>query len=106
MHDFYCKNPDDMHYKELADKARYFKSEEGGLEIMGDVMEKFFAKREKEVKAKAEAKAEAKALKAIKANRINLAKEMLSNNEDVEKIVKYSKLSLTEVQKLAKKLSA
>lgn len=84
-----------MHYKELADKARYFKSEEGGLEIMGDVMEKFFAKREKEVKAKAKAK-----------ERINIAKEMLSNNEDVEKIVKYSKLSLTEVQKLAKKLSA
>lgn len=95
MHDFCCKNPDDMHYKELADKARYFKSEEGGLEIMGDVMEKFFAKREKEVKAKAKAK-----------ERINIAKEMLSNNEDVEKIVKYSKLSLTEVQKLAKKLSA
>ena len=91
MHDFCCKNPDDMHYKELADKARYFKSEEGGLEIMGDVMEKLIAKREKEVKAK---------------ERINIAKEMLSNNEDVEKIVKYSKLSLTEVQKLAKKLSA
>lgn len=62
---------------------------------MGDVMEKFFAKREKEVKAKAKAK-----------ERINIAKEMLSNNEDVEKIVKYSKLSLNEVQKLAKKLSA
>lgn len=25
MHDFCCKNPDDMHYKELAEKTRYFK---------------------------------------------------------------------------------
>lgn len=25
MHDFCCKNPDDMHYKKLAEKIRYFK---------------------------------------------------------------------------------
>lgn len=24
MHDFFCTDPDDMHYKELADKVRYF----------------------------------------------------------------------------------
>lgn len=46
--------------------------------------------------AKAEAKAE----------RINLAKEMLANNEGMDKIVKYSKLSLKEVRALAAKMSA
>ena len=28
MHDFFCTDPDDMHYKELADKVRYFKKDE------------------------------------------------------------------------------
>ena len=30
MHDFFCTDPDDMHYKELADKVRYFKEDEKG----------------------------------------------------------------------------
>ena len=113
MHDFCCKNPDDMHYKELADKTRYFKENEKGVEQMGEVMERLIAKREKEAVEKASkkweakaAKAEAKAEKAAKAERINLAKEMLANNEGMDKIVKYSKLSLKEVRALAAKMSA
>ncbi len=102
MHDFYCKNPDDMYYPELATKARYFKQNEEGREAMGDVLEKLFAKRELEIMEKAKSKI----AKAEKKERIKFAKEMLNNNEDIEKIVKYSKLSLSEVQKLAKKLSA
>ena len=120
MHDFCCKNPDDMHYKELADKTRYFKENEKGVEQMGEVMEKLIVKREQEAVEKASkkleakaaraeakvAKAEAKAAKAAKAERINLAKEMLANNEGMDKIVKYSKLSLKEVRALAAKMSA
>ena len=120
MHDFCCKNPDDMHYKELAEKTRYFKENEKGVEQMGEVMEKLIAKREQEAVEKASkkleakaaraeakvAKAEAKAAKAAKAERINLAKEMLANNEGMDKIVKYSKLSLKEVRALAAKMSA
>lgn len=30
MHDFFCTDPDDMHYRELADKVRYFKEDEKG----------------------------------------------------------------------------
>lgn len=89
MHDFCCKDPDDMHYKKLADKTRYFKQEQEGLKTMGDVMEQLMKKREREYGevmqnlmkkrereaverttkkyelklAKAEAKAEAKAAK-------------------------------------------
>lgn len=113
MHDFCCKNPDDMHYKELAEKTRYFKENEKGVEQMGEVMEKLIAKREKEAVEKASkkweakaAKAEAKAAKAAKAERINLAKEMLADNEGMDKIVKYTKLSLKEVLALAAKKSA
>lgn len=95
MHDFCCKNPDDMHYKKLAEKIRYFKEEKEGLDKMGDVMEKLIAKREKEAIKKTEKEA-----------RISFAKEMLANNESIDKIVKYSKLSVKEVRALAAKMSA
>ena len=95
MHDFCCKNPDDMHYKKLAEKIRYFKEAKEGLDKMGDVMEKLIAKREKEAIKKTEKEA-----------RISFAKEMLANNESIEKIVKYSKLSVKEVRALATKMSA
>ena len=39
MHDFYCQEPDDMYYKELADRARYFKKTEGGRQKMCKIME-------------------------------------------------------------------
>ena len=39
MHDFFCTDPDDMHYKELADKVRYFKKDEKGVASMCKVME-------------------------------------------------------------------
>lgn len=39
MHDFFCTDPDDMHYKELADKVRYFKEDERGVAAMCKVME-------------------------------------------------------------------
>lgn len=73
---------------------------------MGEVMEKLIAKREQEAVEKVSKKWEAKAEKAAKAERINLAKEMLANNEGMDKIVKYSKLSLKEVRALAAKMSA
>ena len=38
MHDFCCKNPDDMYYKKLAEKIKYFKEDKEGLDKMGDVM--------------------------------------------------------------------
>ena len=35
MHDFFCTDPDDMNYKELADKVRYFKEDEKGRKASG-----------------------------------------------------------------------
>ena len=99
MHDFSCQSPDDMHYKELAAKVRYFKEEQEGLETMSDVFEKFVAKREREAVAKATKKAE-------KATKLELAKSLLTENESVERTARLTKLSLKEVRKLAEKLSA
>ena len=39
MHDFFCTDPDDMHYKELADKVRYFKEDEKGVAVMCKILE-------------------------------------------------------------------
>lgn len=39
MHDFFCTDPDDMNYKVLADKVRYFKEDEKGVATMCKVME-------------------------------------------------------------------
>ncbi len=35
MHDFFCTDPDDMHYKELANKVWYFKEDEKGRKASG-----------------------------------------------------------------------
>lgn len=39
MHDFSCTNPNDMNYKELAKKARYFKEEKEGVASMSQILE-------------------------------------------------------------------
>ena len=39
MHDFFCTNPDDMNYKILADRVRYFKESEKGVKTMCRMME-------------------------------------------------------------------
>ena len=39
MHDFSCSDPDDMINKELADRTRYFKETEEGVEAVCKVME-------------------------------------------------------------------
>ncbi len=99
MHDFNCSNPNDMYYPELAEKARYFKETEKGLTNMGDVFEKFVAKREKEAAKKAEKK-------GMYASRLEFAKDLLSEGESIERTVRLSKLSEAEVRELASKLSA
>ena len=39
MHDFFCTDADDMHYKELAERVRYFKEDEKGVNSMCKVLE-------------------------------------------------------------------
>ena len=38
MHDFYCTNPNEMYYKTLADRVRYFKESEKGVNNMCELM--------------------------------------------------------------------
>ena len=34
MHDFFCRNPNNMHHKILTDRARYLKEDEEGVDFM------------------------------------------------------------------------
>ena len=42
MHDFFCTNPDDMYSAVLADRARFFKEDERGVDTMCKVMEELY----------------------------------------------------------------
>ena len=39
MHDFRCSNPDDMFFKQMADKTRYLKKDPKGVQTMCQIME-------------------------------------------------------------------
>ena len=43
MHDFACANPDEMKYRLLAEKTRYYKQDEKGVKKMSPVMEELVA---------------------------------------------------------------
>ena len=55
MQDFFCENPKQMNYKELAERADYFKAETGGVNAMCELMEKFGEKKMEERRAEGRA---------------------------------------------------
>lgn len=42
MHDFSCKNPNDMYYPQIAEKTRFFKENEKGVKVMCKLMEDLY----------------------------------------------------------------
>ena len=42
MHDFFCTNPADMHYKNLAELTHYFKTDKGGIQAMSNLSYEIF----------------------------------------------------------------
>ena len=41
MHDFFCDRPEDMHYKILADRMQFVKSNEKGVKTMCRIIEEY-----------------------------------------------------------------
>lgn len=82
MQDLSCANPDEMNYKELADRARFFKKDEEGRKIMSKIMEDI-----------------------INHEKIEVAERMLDDGEiSVDKIAKYLELPVEVVKELADNL--
>ena len=46
MHDFFCVEPDDLYYSVLADRARYFKEDERGVNEMSSLYERLLSQGE------------------------------------------------------------
>ncbi len=99
MQDLYCTEPKNLHYHEFAERMEFLKYSKEGEEKMTDVIEEYAAK-------KAEAVAKEAAKKTAQARNVELAKDLLSEGESIERTVRLSKLTEAEVRELASKLSA
>ena len=93
MQDFFCSNPDDMHNKKLAQRARYLKYNEGGVTEMCELMEEL-AREEAEKAAK----------KATFRVRRKIAKGLLKDGVSIAVVIKNTQLPKDEVEKIAKRL--
>lgn len=86
MKDFACTRPEDIHYKPLQERVKYFKENKEGVATMCKMME--------------EMRNEA----AIAERKEFATKLLRSEHMSYEKISEYSNLPLEEVEKLAKEM--
>lgn len=87
MHDFFCTNADDMNYRELAEKVRYFKEDEKGIDTMCKVMEDMRNETAK---------------RAAEQEKFNIAQSLIKMGKlSMEEIAASVQLSLEKVQELA-----
>lgn len=86
MHDFFCQNPDDMFDKELAERARYLKEEQGGLSEMCELMQKLTDE-------------------AVKENKIETAEKSLAQGATIGFTVNITGLSKDEVEAIAARMN-
>ena len=89
MHDFSCTNPNEMKYKQLAERARYFKEDEKGVRTMCKAME--------------DMRKEA-ALEAVLEEKKAILQNLLKEDMTYEKISKILAMSIDEVRKLAEEI--
>lgn len=75
MQDFRCKNAEEMHYPELANRVRFFKTDQKGVRIMCEVMENL--RKESFAEGRAEGRAEEKRSTSLR---------MFEAGFDIEKI--------------------
>ena len=85
MQDFFCSNPDDMHNKKLAQRARYLKFNEGGVMEMCELMEEL---------AREEAYRE----------KIKIAANFLKVGVSIDLVVQGTQLPREEVEAIANRL--
>ena len=93
MSDFFCESPEQMHYKELADRVSYLKDEKGGMNIMCEFSEALIEQGREEGLEQGIAK-----------GHIEVARNLLLRDTPIEIVVDVTKLSKKEVEALAKTL--
>ena len=86
-----------MHYPELAERADFFKHKKEGVNTMCNIMQTLHD--EGRAEGRVEGRAEGQLEMAT-----NTALDMLRDNEPIEKIIKYSRLSEERIKELALQL--
>ena len=90
MHDFFCKDPQDMHYMVLAERVRYFKENKNEVETMCRIMQE----------VRDEGKAEGLAEGEVK-EKYASARRALAQDLPVEVAAKVADLPVDIVRKIA-----
>ena len=86
MQDFFCERPEQMNYKELAQRVDYFKAEAEGVNTMCELMEKFGEKKLEEGRIES-ARRTATALLALgKLTLSQIAEATQLSQEEVERL--------------------
>lgn len=106
MQDLYCTEPKNLHYQEFAERMEFLKYSKEGEEKMTDVIEEYAARKAEALAKEAAKEATKEASEKAKARNIELANDLLSEGESIERTVRLSKLSEAEVRELASKLTA
>ena len=118
MHDFYCEDSKDMIHKELADRVKYYKEDEGGVGEMCKILEDMRNEAEERGVKIGEERGvkigEARGVKigdergvkigeerGVKKARLQNASRMIADGLDLTIVAKYSGLTLSQVKELA-----
>ena len=95
MQDFFCEQSEQMNYKELAERADYFKAETEGVNTMCELMEKFGEKKMEEGRAEGRAEGRMESARATAAALIALGKLTIAQ------IAAATQLPTEEVERMA-----
>ena len=99
MQDFFCENPQKMKYKELAQRADYFKAEAEGVHTMCELMEKFGERKLEE--GRMEGRLEGRAEGRVESARRTAAALIALGKLTLSQIAEATQLSREEVERLA-----
>ena len=89
MQDFFCENPEQMNYKELAERADYFKAGAEGVNTMCVLMEKFGEKKMEEGRLEGRLEGQRRML--------DMARSLVALNVPLDVIEKASGLTRAEI---------
>ena len=99
MQDFFCEHPERMNYKELAERADYFKAEAEGVNVMCELMEKFGEKKMEE--GREAGRAEGRMEGRMESARATAAALIALGKLTVAQIAAATQLPTEEVERLA-----
>ena len=113
MHDFFCTNPDDMYYEELAKVVRRFKQTSEGVRKMSSVVEEILAEGRIEglaeglaeglTKGRIEGRIEGRDEGVLEEKQATVRQLLQMGGFSLESIAEITRLSLDDVRAIAAK---